>query len=400
MRKVQVAALALAMALAGCAAGLPTAEAPLSAGAASNALAVDLYRQLSINPGNLVVSPTSLAGAMAPVALGAQGETRAGIDRALHFGPGDPTVALGADFAALTGRREGARVDIANALWVQGGFALKPAFVGAARRNLGAEVASLDFVQSQAAAARINRWASDNTAGRIPTIVSADSLGPATRLVVTNAVYLFADWQNPFKAEHSGAAPFTGRGGKTMSVRMMRQHGAFRLIARDGVKAIELPYRGGRLAMTAILPDAAGGLPGLERRLDAKWLAALTIALDTVAPQAVELALPKLRTESEYQLAGPLSAMGMGRAFSEAADFGGIADAPLSISEVVQKTFLKIDEKGTEAAAVTAVMIVVTGMQIRPEQTFIADHPFLFLIRDRPTGQILFIGRIEAPVAG
>ena len=248
MRKVQVAALALAMALAGCAAGLPTAEAPLSAGAASNALAVDLYRQLSINPGNLVMSPTSLAGAMAPVALGAQGETRAGIDRALHFGPGDPTVALGADFAALTGRREGARVDIANALWVQAGFALKPAFVGTARRNLGAEVASLDFVQAQAAAARINRWASDNTGGRIPTIVSADSLGPATRLVVTNAVYLLADWQNPFKAEHSGAAPFTGRGGKTMSVRMMRQHGAFRLIARDGVKAIELPYRGGRLA--------------------------------------------------------------------------------------------------------------------------------------------------------
>ena len=398
MRKIEVAALA--MALAGCAAGPPSSTGSALPGNASAALAVDLYRQLSGEPGNVVVSPASLAGAMAPVALGAQGETRAGIDRALHFGPGDPTVAIGADFAALAGRREGARVDIANALWVQAGFALKSAFVGAARRNLGAEVASLDFVQSQAAAARINRWASDNTAGRIPTIVSADSLGPATRLVVTNAVYLLADWEQPFKAEVTGAASFTGRGGKAMSVRMMHQHDSYRLVARDGVKAIALPYRGGRLEMIAILPDATGGLPGIERRLDAQWLAALTAALDASAPQAVELALPKLRTESEYQLAGPLTAMGMGKAFSDSAEFGGIADAPLSISEVIQKTFLKIDEKGTEAAAVTAVTIVVTGMQIRPEQTFIADHPFLFLIRDRPTGQILFIGRIEAPVSG
>lgn len=398
MRKVEVAALA--MALAGCAAGPPIAEAPLSAGAASNALAVDLYRQLNGKPGNLVVSPASLAGAMAPVALGARGETRAQIDRALHFSPGDPTEAIGADFAALTGRQEGARVDIANALWVQAGFAVKPTFVAAAKRNLGAAVASLDFVQSQAAAARINRWASDNTAGRIPTIVSADSLGPATRLVVTNAVFLLADWELPFKAENTSDAPFTSNGGKAMSVRMMRQHGSFRFIARDGVKAIALPYRGGRLDMVAILPDAAGGMPGLERRLDARWLATMTAALDASALQAVELALPKLKTESEYQLAGPLTAMGMGKAFSDRAEFGGIADAPLSISQVIQKTFLKIDEKGTEAAAVTSATIVVTGMQINREQTFIADHPFLLLIRDRPTGQILFIGRIEAPVGG
>lgn len=373
---------------------------PAGGGARSAALAVDLYRQVAKEPGNVVVSPTSLAAAMAVVALGAEGETRAGIDRAMHFAPGDPTAALGPELAALGGTRDGARVDIANALWVQNDFALKLAFVAAAKRNLGADVASLDFGQRVAAAGKINRWASDSTAGRIPTIVSSDSFSASTRLVVTNAVYLLADWDRQFSANDTADARFTGRGGKLATVRMMSQRGSYRMIERDGVKAIDVPYRGGRLSMVAILPDDAAGLPDIERRFDARWLKSPNGALDAAAPEAIKLAFPKVRNEVKYELGDALTEMGMGRAFSSAAEFGGIANAPLAISRVVQKTFLKIDEKGTEAAAVTAIGIIVTGMRISRERTFIADHPFLFLIRDRPTGQILFIGRIETPVAG
>lgn len=164
------------------------------------------------------------------------------------------------------------------------------------------------------------------------------------------------------------------------------------------MQAIDLPYRGDRLSMTVILPRTRGGLSDVEAQLSAN-LAGWLIALDEEEPRRVLLYLPKTETALSYDLIPQLTMLGMGIAFADGADFRGIADAPLAIGQVVHKTFLRIDEKGTEAAAATGIAVEPTSAPVTPPPTFRADHPFLFLIRDKETGAILFLGRINRPEA-
>jgi serpin B len=178
----------------------------------------------------------------------------------------------------------------------------------------------------------------------------------------------------------------------------MRQRGQYRHYRGSGFTALDLPYRDERLMMTVLLPDAANGLPALERRLTPAALDRALQALDRAQPADIDLALPRLNLRKIYSLNGPLGRMGMGLAFTPSADFSGVSDGPLQISRVRQFTFLRVDEKGTEAAAVTVSDVIVTGMRRRPTPIdFHADHPFLFMLRDRESGAILFFGRIVSP---
>ncbi|WP_292103635.1 serpin family protein [Brevundimonas sp.] len=378
----------------------PGEAAAMATDLTGRALGVRLYEQLRPADDNVVISPVSLMGAFGVVSAGARGETRAAILSSLGLPQGETLHSdLGALLRSLEVEDGPATLRVANAVWVQQGFTLNPAFVQTAEREYGAQAQAVDFQGApRQAADRINAWVSEETRTRIPELISASSITDATRLIVTNAVYFLGDWLQPFNASSTTEEPFHLADGSTTPIPLMSQRGSFRLLETDQLQAIDLPYEGERLSMTVLLPRERGGLPALEAGLDTDlwaWLA----RLDAEQPRRVRLYLPRTEAALSYNLVPQLTVLGMGTAFTGGADFRGIADAPLAIGQVVHKTFLRIDEKGTEAAAATGVAISVTSAPAAPPPTFRADHAFLFLIRDRQTGAILFLGRIVRPAA-
>lgn len=367
---------------------------------AGNSFGLDLYQRLAAEQGDTLISPVSILGAFGVVTAGARGETREAIGRALRLPADDARLHadLGGMLRDLERSGEGTTLNVANALWVQQDFAIKPDFARVAESDYGATAEPLDFVNApDAAAGRINAWVAQRTNDRISELISRDAITQDTRLVITNAVYFLGDWRSPFNASNTSDQPFHLAAGGTRTLPLMHQTGSFRYSETERFQAIDLPYQDERLSMTVLLPRARDGLASLEAELDDAALGDWLAGLDAGEPRRVRVYLPKVRMEVSYDLIPALRAMGMGVAFGSGADFTGIADAPLAISHVVHKTFLRIDEKGTEAAAATGIAIEVTSAPIDPPPTFRADHPFLFMIRDRETGAILFLGRVSEP---
>lgn len=361
----------------------------------NRAFGLALYQQLAAQPGNVFISPISIAGAFGPVIAGAEGETRTVTARALRF-PADGGQALhpelGRLMRSLERNQDGSTLSIANALWVQQGFTMKPAFVRTARQDYGATSENLDFVSAPAAAAaQINAWVNGKTRGRIPILFSPDAFTVDTRLVVTNAVYFLGDWAEPFRPSATQQQLFYLSGGGARQVPLMSRQGEYRTFWTETFTAIDLPYKDERLSMTVFLPRRRDGLPAFETGLSPERLAEWLGKLDAAQPGKTQLYLPRLQITESYDLEKPLSAMGMGLAFTPyKANFRGIADADLYIAKAVHKTFVRMDEKGTEAAAATGLQIHTVSARL----PFRADHPFFFILRDKKSGAILFMGRI------
>ncbi|MEA3014662.1 MAG: hypothetical protein QOD42_3207 [Sphingomonadales bacterium] len=379
------------------------AATPAAVAEGNRRFALDLFRRLARHErGNIFFSPVSLATAFGPLAAGAGGATLRAIADTLGYPASGPALhpGLGGLGRSLERDGDGITLSIANALWFDRRIVPRPAFLAAARGDYGAGVETLDFRQAEAAAARINAWSGEETRGRIPQLVTAADLPPETGLVVTNAVYFLADWAAPFAREATRFLPFTLGDGGRVTTPMMGQTGGFRHYRGRSFAALDLPYRDPRFTMTLLLPDAADGLPALERALSPALLTRTFAALDRAEEARVELLLPKLELRTDYRLRDALQDMGLAPAFAPDADFSGISETPVTIGQVIHKTFLRVDEKGTEAAAATAIVnIVVSGMRrdrIPPIQ-FHADRPFLILLRDRESGAILFFGRIVRP---
>lgn len=391
------------------AAAVPRASADPSAAAAAasavDAFGFDLYRRLAAPGRNVVVSPTSVVLALAMARLGARGETASQMDAVLHATGLDQAAALNALDAALaarsgtfpdvTGHQVEVALRIANAPFAQRDEHWASAFLEALAARFGAGVRLVDYRADPEAARRaIDAWVADRTEGRIPELLGAGALDALTRLVLVDAIYLTAPWAMPFVPGETADAPFRRADGSTVQVPTMRATRQLAYAAGDGWQAVELAYAGGSLAMTLVVPD---DLAGFERTLDGARFAAIVAAL---GPREVQLALPRFGTETQVDLAAALGAMGMPRAFDPArADFGGMtADERLSISKVIHQANIDVDERGTEASAATAVALEAMGTPAEPVRVA-ADRPFLFAVRDVPTGAILFLGRIGDPSA-
>jgi serine protease inhibitor len=365
---------------------------------ASNRFAFDLLRETSARDtaANVVLSPLSASMALGMTMNGARGETLDAMRATLGFGA-LPRPEINASYASLIelllGLDAGVEMRIANALWVRRGFPLRPAFVEATRDHFGATLSELDFADP-ASLDVINGWASRSTNGRIATILD-EPIPPHIVMYLMNAIYFKGTWTRQFDARQTQPAPFRRADGTQQQVRMMRLGlGEVRTYADADVEVVDLPYGRGAYAMTLVLPRGGRPLDEVVARLDAarwdRWIGGL-------APMQMEVHLPRFRVEYEKVLNETLGAMGMDVAFSGGADFGDLSPVTgLSIDEVLQKTFLEVNEEGTEAAAVTSVSI---GRTSGPP-TFRADRPFLLAIRERFSGTILFLGRIGAPPAG
>ena len=312
-----------------------------------------------------------------------------------------PPARLHAAFNALDqalGAVNGAAVtlSVANALYGQRGTRFREGFLGVLARDYGAGMGIVDFEHAaDAAIAAINAWVSDRTRGKIPRLLGRGDVDQLTRLVLVNAVYLNAKWQAPFQKHATSPAPFHAPDG-TVQVPTMHQTATFGYLRGRGYRALELPYRGGRLAFDVLLPDR-GRLPALVRRL------AGGDPLDAVRglrPQRVQLALPKLLLRTRFELADALKALGMALAFDlNRADLSGIAGRPgdLYIKAVVHEVYVRVDEAGTEAAAATGGVVNATSAPAPAAIVFDVDRPFVFLIQDRTSGAVLFLGTVSSP---
>ncbi len=397
-----LAALALSPLLAlDCASGLSSAKAldastPEGATAASNAFGFDLYARVKADGGNLICSPFSAAVALNMASAGAGGKTRDQMLGVLHVEL-QHAAETHASFGGLLGllnardRSGDLELHVADRLWGQSGVLFKPDFLALLRDGYGAPLENVDFANATAAArAAINQWVARETHDHIPEILGEGDLDAATRLVLTNAVYFKGQWDKPFVEEFTRPLPFGGVFGTT-GVPMMVQRNSFAYLRDGDVQVIELTY-GGDLSMVVVLPDGAGDLPSVERKVArdyARWLAALR-------PTLVDLWLPRWTLRSRLNLLEPLRSAGMKLAFTPKADFSGTSNEQLFIDKVVQEAFIEVNETGTEAAAATAIVETEVSEEEPREKpkVFHADHPFLYLIRDRKTGAVLFLGRV------
>jgi serpin B len=372
----------------------------------SNALGFDLYQRLRQKPGNLVISPASITTALTMTWVGARAETAAQMAKVLHLeGTADEVMTTSGELSrSLQNPSRPIVFRIANQLFVEKTYELVPAFVEKTRAAFGAPVEGLDFKQApERARVRVNEWVEGKTEQRIKDLIPPGAVVPDTRLVLVNAIYFLGDWVQPFESRTTRPAPFHLSASETKDVPTMNRTDTFRIGRKDGVTALEIPYKGGELSMILLVPEGIEGLAEVEGTLDAKKLDALVSAMQV---ERVWLALPKfeVRPGESLSLGEDLKALGMPLAFDrQRADFTGIASPPdpddrLVIAKVFHKGFVRVDEKGTEAAAATGVMgIRAGGMAEKPPRQLKVDRPFLFLIRDNASGLVLFLGRVSDP---
>jgi len=376
---------------------LPAADPSIVPG--MNAFTVASYQQLSRRDANLILSPFNIASALSMAWAGARGATANEIAHVLRqhrdSSYDSAFAALAADLTKA-GNTGGNQLLTANGLWVQKGFPIEAAFQKTLANDYHAPPTPLDFAaNAESARGEINRWTEQHTQGRIKDLLAARALNARTWLVLTSAIYFYGTWQEPFPESRTEAAPFTLESGAASRANFMRQTARFRYAEISSAQLLEMPYAGTGIAFDVLLPKTPNGLAALEKSLTPEkltaWLANLT-------RRKVETSIPKFRAESEFSLRQALSQMGMPDCFTGSADFSGIgAHGKLAIAEVAHKALIDVSERGTEAAAATAVTATPTAARVEELVVFRADHPFLFLIRDTRSGVILFIGRLKNP---
>lgn len=367
----------------------------------NTAFGVNLYDQLNNEAGNVFYSPFSVSAALAMTAAGAKGETLTQMQKVLHLPPEQGIADSGFQklFAALNAgdpKTRGFTLSVANAIFAQKGYPWRPEFKNRVTGQYGAGLKEADFISNPEEERKtINTWVEKETRDRIKDLLAKGTITPLTRMVLANAIYFKGDWETEFRKDLTLMQPFIHADGTHLDTPLMHRVGRFAHTELDGFQIAELPYKGGETSMVVLLPDQPNGLAALEKKLTADalrtWLRRLRPTPD------VQLYLPKFKLETDYGLNDPLKALGMVDAFGGKADFTGMSAGAedLAISAVIHKAFVEVNEEGTEAAAATAVVIRATAAPVDPPKPVIfrADHPFLFLIRHRPTDSVLFMGR-------
>jgi serpin B len=402
------AAALLAAALALGAPSTAAASKPLSAAQAAtavNQLGLDLLRRAGSSPvDNAVLSPYSIATALAMADAGAHGATEKQIEHVLHIAGGRTAVLaamqrlrvnlLGAVKAPSPAKAaDRAQLDIANGLWVQSGFPLLPPFARSLAQTFGAAPQTTDFSSApEPARQAINQWVASHTGGIISELLGPGTVDRFTKLVLGNAIYMKATWASTFDTNNTAPGQFTSAAGQKASVPFMSQsHLDAGYASGRGYVAVDLRYAASNLSMLIVMP-AAGTLQRFQAGLSAARLARISNAL---APATLDLRMPRFHVSSRVSLKGALSALGMPLAFGALADFSAISrKIALEISAVEHAADLKADEHGTVAAAATGITFMPTAAPIGNPIRLVLDHPFTVFVRDLDDGAVLFAARI------
>ncbi|XP_055513873.1 leukocyte elastase inhibitor-like isoform X2 [Leucoraja erinacea] len=365
--------------------------------------ALDLFKHLDEqnSDGNIFVSPFSISMALALVYLGAKEKTATQMAQMLGF---DEVKGVHLQFqklqTELINPNAKYSLNLANRLYGEKTYEFLQDFLAASLEYYQAGLGAVDFRKAaEAARQEINSWTEEQTAGKIQNLLGKGSVGSDTRLVLVNAIYFKAKWKDTFKKEDSFTGQFKLKKSITKDLEMMQQTGSFLYFHNRefAFKIIELPYVQDELSMIILLPDDNNGLEILQKSFTLNRLRNWTNPKN-MSMTSVQVTLPKFKLEEKYDLSSILPKLGMVDAFDgKKANFSGMSKGKdLSVSKVIHQSFVAVDEEGTEAAAATAVTMVLTSAMLSPEE-FNADHPFLFFIRHAKSQSILFYGRLTSP---
>ena len=368
------------------------------------AFAFDVYKKLVATNNNVVFSPLSISIALAMTYAGAAGTTASEMASTLHFSlpPARLHAAFNALDLALTSRGQGwpVKINVVNALWADKTFAFKSNFLDTLAANYGAGVNLLDFIHApEPSRQTINAWVASQTNNKIQDLLPIGSVNETTRLVLTNAIYLDATWY-VFNGSRTMSGSFTRLDGSSVTP-MFMDAPLVNLSANRATNfvAASLPYANPDLSLVVVVPDP-GKFAEVESGLNATTLATLMAGMTT---QSVGVHLPRFQIRTAAGLAETLMALGMKSAFDGTANFSGVSDteAGLHLADVIHQAFISVAEAGTEAAAATGVVAAggTTGHSPTPAVILDASRPFLYFLRDQPTGAIVFMGRVMDPSA-
>ncbi|XP_006085849.1 leukocyte elastase inhibitor-like [Myotis lucifugus] len=374
---------------------------------ANTRFAVDLFRTLKDNnpSGNIFISPMSISSALAMVFLGARGTTEAQMSKTLHF---DAVKEIHSSFQSLNAdiNKRGAPyiLKLANRLYGEKTYEFLPEFLASTQKMYGAELASVDFQRASEDARKvINEWVKGQTEGKIPELLAAGMVDNRTKLVLVNAIYFNGHWEETFSKEATTDTPFRLNKKDTKTVKMMYQTNTFPFGYIEDLKCrvLELPYQGWDLSMVILLPDdiedEATGLKKIEEQLTLEKLHEWTKPENLHSIQ-VKVHLPRFKLKESYNLNSHLKFLGIEDLFDSTADLSGMSRArDLCLSEIIHKSFVEVNEEGTEAAAATEEEIRMICARMPKAENFVADHPFIFFIRHNPSTNILFLGRLSFP---
>jgi serpin B len=376
---------------------LPNAAVDSKVVAANTKFGFKLYKEILKQDSNknIFVSPTSVAIALSMTYNGASGETQQAMAKALELqGITLPTVnqANNALKASLENADPEVQLSIANSLWAKQGVTFKPDFMERNRQFYGAKVTELDFANAEATRT-INNWVKENTRGKIDQVV--DQLKPDDVLFLINAIYFKGNWTKKFDQNQTAERPFYLSNGTQKQHPMMSQSGKYRYYENETFQAVSLPYGKGRLSLYVFLPRENNSLDAFQQQLAVEnwqqWMNQFRMRNGSIQ-------LPRFKFDYDIQLNNALKVLGMESAFSDGADFSNMTSASVAINEVKHKTFVEVNEEGTEAAAVTSVGVALTSAQM-PEEPFqmVVNRPFFCAIRDNQTGTVLFMGSLREP---
>ena len=354
-----------------------------------NLHSLELSKALFKKGENLFCSPLSLSTALAMTYAGARGKTMEEYETVMHY-PGEKTfeeIKSFSDRLNSIGKLGNVSLNIDNALWHR--TALKPDFTARMNQSFGASFYPLTGAKP------INDWANEKTKGRIPKVLEESDITPDIKLVLTNAIYFKGKWKSTFDSARTHDAPFYQPDGKKKDCKLMYQKSTFKYLENNNYQAIELPYSGGEVVMQVFLPKSNSTVEKLLAELIPEDLN----LLEKEYPQDVKVLLPRFKMETTYDLIEPLKSMGLNLPFS-GGDFSKMTAERLQISKIIQKAFVEVKEEGTEAAAVTVILMQTTTTRSQVNDLvplFRADRPFFFLLREKSTGLILFTGVVENP---
>ncbi|KAG9348102.1 hypothetical protein JZ751_004131 [Albula glossodonta] len=376
-----------------------------SLSSANTMFALDLFRTLSENnaSANIFISPLSITSALAMVYLGAKGNTADQMSKALCF---NKAANIHSDFQTLNAdiNKPAASylLKLANRLYGEKTFNFLPEFLGSTQKFYEADLVPLDFIcATEESRVQINQWVEEQTENKIKELLKPGTVTPMTRLALVNAIYFKGNWLQKFDEKQTTEMPFKINKNESKPVQMMYQKHKFpfNYIPDYNLQVLELPYQGEELSMFILLPEESSdgsALQKLEKELTLEKIEEWTNRHSMDTGTDILVHLPRFKLEESYNLNEPLSRLGMGDVFdAQRADLTGMnGDGGLFLSTVVHKSFVEVNEEGTEAAAATAGLISFCMIQ---EEHFRADHPFLFFIRHNKSRSILFLGRFSSP---
>jgi serpin B len=368
--------------------------------------AFQLYQSLRSNGGNIFYSSWSISEALAMTYAGANSDTEKNMATTMNFNLPQDRLHPAFNYVDLQLKQRGQgaagkdgkgfQLNVVNAIWGQQGFNFLAPFLDTLAQNYGAGLRVVDFInQTEDSRVTINNWVSEQTANKITDLIPPGSVNGMTRLVLTNAVYFNAAWANQFNTSSTADGTFNLLNSATATVPMMHESVDLKYSAGANYQAVELPYDGNQLSMVILLPGS-GQFNSFESSLDGQTVKGI---VGNLATTRVNLTMPKFQFQSSFGLKSALSSLGMGVAFSPNADFSGMdGKTDLLIQDVLHKAFVSVDENGTAAAATTGVVVGI--MAVPANQTDVnINRPFIFFIRDIPTGSIIFVGRVLDPTA-